>query len=98
MKDCRTYGAGGGEGGPPGQDVLAICLAALASVLGTPYLFELVGPFVEEPVYKTYDSRSLANIMYFVSFGLSGLVIFSITRMALWYDRQGQVARARRSE
>ena len=85
MRGYPSHNSGGGDGGPPGQDMLGICLAALASVLGTPYLFELVGPFVEQLVYKTYDSQTLADVMYVASFGLSGIVIFSVTRMAAWY-------------
>lgn len=75
----------GGGGGPPGQGLLSICLALLAAVLGTPYLFELVGPFVQKLVYQAYDSQALADFMYLASFALSGIAIFAITRMALWY-------------
>ena len=84
MNDFRSQSSGV-ESGPPGQNLLCICLAALAALLGTPYLFQLVGPFIEQLVYKTYGSEDLANVMYFASFGLSGVVIFAVARMALWY-------------
>ncbi|MDF1722444.1 MAG: hypothetical protein P1U65_17355 [Minwuia sp.] len=82
----------GGENGPPGQNMLAVTLALLAAILGTPYLFNYVGPFVENLVYKAYGSRDLADLMYFVSFALSGFVIFAVCRMALWYAIAGIVA------
>jgi|GEM_PF-5909975 len=75
----------GNDNGPPGQNLLAICLAMLAAVLGTPYLFELVGPFIQKLVYQAYDSEALADLMYYASFALSGIAIFTVTRMALWY-------------
>ncbi len=34
----------GGNGGPPGQELLSVSLSLLAAVLGTPYLFSLIGP------------------------------------------------------
>ncbi|MBP5856255.1 hypothetical protein KAJ83_04485 [Marivibrio halodurans] len=83
---------GGGHDGPPGQNLLCVCLALLAAVLGTPALFQLIGPVIKEMVYKAYDSRDLAMLMYFASFGLSGVVIFAICRMALWYAIAGVVA------
>ncbi len=84
--------SGGPEGGPPGQDLLVVTLALLASVLGTPYLFHFAGPFVEKLVYGAYGSRDLASLMYFASFALSGVVIFAVCRMALWYAIAGVVA------
>ena len=75
----------GRDDGPPGQNLLAVCLALLAAVLGTPFVFHFVGPFVEKLVYQQYGSRDLADFMYFASFLLSGVVIFAVTRMALWY-------------
>ncbi len=80
-----TPRASGGSNGPPGQELLGICLAALASVLGTPFVFDHVGPFVEGLVYRAYGSRDLADIMYFASFALTGVVIYAVCRMALWY-------------
>ena len=74
-----------GNGGPPGQDLLGICLAALASVLGTPFVFEFVGPFVEGLVHQAYGWKELAGFMYFASFALTGVVIYAVCRMALWY-------------
>ena len=71
--------------GPPGQDLLGICLALLASVLGTPFLFELVGPIVERLIYQAYGWRDLSGLMYYASFALSGVVIYAVCRMALWY-------------
>lgn len=76
---------GGSNGGPPGQNLICICLALLAAVLGTPYVFHFVGPFVEELVYEAYGWREFATLMYGVSYLLSGIVIFAISRMALWY-------------
>lgn len=35
---------GNNNGGPPGQNLLGITLAALASVVGTPWVFGYVGP------------------------------------------------------
>lgn len=77
--------AGGGNGGPPGQELLSVSLSLLAAVLGTPYVFSLVGPVVERLVYQAYGWRELADLMYFASFGLSSVVIYTVTRMALWY-------------
>lgn len=82
----------GGNGGPPGQDLLCLCLAGLAAILGTPYLFHLIGPWIKQLVYEAYDSSEFAQLMYFASFGLSGAVIFAITRMALWYAIAAVVA------
>lgn len=82
---------GGGEG-PPGQNLLCICLALLAAVLGTPYVFQFVGPFVEKLVFQAYGWRDLASLMYFLSFALSGIVIFAVCRMALWYAISAIVA------
>ena len=76
---------GGGNGGPPGQNLLCVCLALLAAVLGTPYVFHHVGPFIERLVYEAYGSEDLASFMYAASFVVSGVVIFAISRMALWY-------------
>ena len=86
-------GSGSGENnGPPGQNLLAICLASLAALLGTPYVFQLVGPMVERLVYEAYGSRDLADFMYAASFVLSGIVIFAICRMVLWYALAAIVA------
>lgn len=74
-----------GNDGPPGQDLLGICLAGVAAIIGTPYLFNFVGPLAEQIISNAYDSKELASLMYFVSFGLSGLVIYAVCRMALWY-------------
>lgn len=82
----------GGDGGPPGQDLLAISLALLAAVLGTPMLFEYVGPLVRRLVMSAYGSEDFADLMYFASFGLSGVAIFSVCRMTLWYAMAGIVA------
>ena len=75
----------GPGGGPPGQNLLGICLALLASVIGTPWVFDYVGPWVEKLVYSAYGSRELADVMYFASFALSGVVIFAVCRMVMWY-------------
>ena len=85
MKDYNLNNNGGSEAGPPGQDILAISLALLAAVLGTPYVFNLVGPLIEKLVFKAYGSEDLATFMYAASFVLSGVVIFAATRMALFY-------------
>lgn len=76
---------GGGNGGPPGQELLGIALAGVAAVIGTPYLFNLIGPFIAEMVNDAYDSEGLASLMYFASFVLSGVVIYAACRIALWY-------------
>lgn len=88
----QPSGMGGGNGGPPGQNVLCICLALLAAVLGTPYLFHFVGPFVQKLVLEAYGSEGLAAFMYFASYALSGIVIFTISRMALFYAISAIVA------
>ncbi|OSQ47042.1 hypothetical protein [Thalassospira alkalitolerans] len=77
--------SGSNNGGPPGQNLLCICLALLAAVLGTPYVFHYVGPFIERLVYEAYGWRELASFMYAASFLLTSLVIFAISRMTLWY-------------
>lgn len=82
----------GPDTGPPGQNLLCICLALLAAVLGTPYVFHYVGPFVEKLVYQAYGWRDLAVLMYGLSFVLSGVVIFAVCRMALWYAISAIVA------
>jgi len=81
----QAPGPGGGENGPPGQNMLCVCLALLAAVIGTPYVFHFVGPAVEKIVYEAYGWRELASFMYAASFVLSGIVIFAVSRMALWY-------------
>lgn len=78
-------GAGGGKDGPPGQNILGIALAAVAAVIGTPFLFNLIGPAVEDIVRDAYGSDALADLMYFASFALSGVVIYAVSRMALYY-------------
>lgn len=78
-------GQGGGDQGPPGQNLLGVTLAALAAVFGTPILFDLIGPFFEKLVFEVYGSRDLAQLMYYASFALSGLVIYAACRIALWY-------------
>lgn len=87
-------GPGGGNGnqGPPGQTLLVTCLALLAAVLGTPYLFHFIAPVIRELVHQAYGSPALADFMYFVSFALSGVVIFALCRMALWYALSAVVA------
>ncbi|MEQ8602860.1 MAG: hypothetical protein RIB45_06045 [Marivibrio sp.] len=97
MSDPRGYGALPGPGGdhnqgPPGQNLLCITLALLAAILGTPALFQLIGPVIKQLVHEAYDSDGLASLMYFASFGLSGVVIFTVCRMALWYAIAGVVA------
>ena len=92
MSYSNSATSGGGDSGPPGQNLLGICLALLAAVLGTPYLFGYVGPWVERVVYNAYGSRELADVMYFASFGLSGVVIYAVCRMALWYALAAIVA------
>ena len=76
---------GNNNGQPPGQELLGIVLSALAAVLGTPYLFEFVGPAIRDLVASAYESEGFAELMYYVSFLLSGAAIFSICRMALFY-------------
>jgi hypothetical protein len=85
--------ASGGEpeNSPPGQNLLGVCLAMLAAVLGTPYVFHFIGPFIEKLVYEAYGSRDLADFMYIASFALSGVVIFAATRMTLFYALAGIV-------
>ena len=78
-------GSGGGDGGPPGQNLLGITLAALAAIFGTPILFQWIGPVFERLVYEVYGSRDLAELMYYASFALSGIVIYAACRIALWY-------------
>ena len=85
MTNNHQYGGGKQDNGPPGQNLLCICLALVAAILGTPALFEWIGPIVERLIYKAYGSQDLADVMYFASFVLCGVVIFSISRMALWY-------------
>ena len=86
------FKAGGEQSGPPGQDLLCICLALLAALLGTPFVFHHVGPLVERLVYEAYGWRDLAELMYGLSFVLSGVVIFAVCRMALWYAISAIVA------
>lgn len=83
---------GASNDGPPGQNLLCICLALLAAVLGTPYVFQFVGPFVENLVLQSYGSKGLADLMYVASFVLSGIVIFAVCRMTLWYAISAIVA------
>lgn len=78
-------GPGGGTSGPPGQDILGIALSGVAAVIGTPFLFNLIGPWVADIVAEAYGSDALADLMYFASFALSGVVIYAVSRMALYY-------------
>jgi len=74
-----------GGGMPPGQDMLGIVLAALAAILGTPYLFGFIGEPIRDLVASAYESHAFATLMYYVSFALSGVAIYAICRMALFY-------------
>lgn len=86
MTDPRDFNHGNGPGGgPPGQELLSLSLSLLAAVLGTPYLFSLIGPVIERLVNDAYNSEGLASFMYFASYGLSGVIIYTLTRMALFY-------------
>ena len=93
MNEFRGYGPGpgGGDGGPPGQNLLGVCLALLAAVLGTPYLFSFIGPMIEKLVYQAYGWRELADLMYYASFVLSAVTIYALCRMALFYALAGIV-------
>jgi len=92
MNDFSNHKTSGDNGGPPGQDLLAISLALLAAVLGTPVLFEFIGPIVRKLVLSAYGSEGFAALMYYASFVLSGVVIFAICRMVLWYALAAIVA------
>ncbi|WP_420722473.1 hypothetical protein [Hwanghaeella sp. LZ110] len=76
---------GGGESGPPGQNALGILLAGCVAFFVTPYVFEWIGPFVERLVLNAYGSRELADLMYWLSFGLIGGVLFTAARLFFWY-------------
>lgn len=89
MTDFNLRSSGGGDSGPPGQNVLTISLALLAAILGTPMLFEFIGPIVRKLVLSAYGSEEFAVLMYYASFVLSGAVIFSITRITLFYALAG---------
>lgn len=78
--------------GPPGRDLLAVTLAGLAAFLGTPFLFQFVGPAIEGLALRAYGVRELADLAYAASFVLTGVVIFAVTRMALWYAISAIVA------
>lgn len=80
--------------GPPGQDLLGMALAAVASLIGTPYLFNFVGPFIEGIVGEAYGSEGFASLMYYASFALSGVVIYALSRMTLFYTIGAIVAYA----
>tara|TARA_R110001592_G_C12690522_1_gene705730 strand:- start:207 stop:542 length:336 start_codon:yes stop_codon:yes gene_type:complete len=77
--------SGGGNGGPPGQELLGIALASVAALIGTPFLFNLIGPVIAEIINEAYDSEGFAALAYYVSFALSGVVIYAVCRIALWY-------------
>lgn len=70
---------------PPGKELLGICLAAFAALIGTPYLFHYIGPFVENLVYEAYGWRELADLMYAVTFAFCGVAIYAICRLTFWY-------------
>jgi hypothetical protein len=67
------------------MDLLSLCLALLAALLGTPYLFGFVGPHLQNFVYQAYGEPLLAQLTYLGSFVLSGIVIYAVARMALFY-------------
>lgn len=92
MNDFGNLKTSGENNGPPGQNLLAISLALLAAVLGTPVLFEFIGPIVRKLVLSAYGSEEFAVLMYYASFVLSGIVIFAICRMVLWYALAAIVA------
>ena len=85
MKDFNSHSPDRRDASPPGQNALGICLAGVAALLGTPYLFNFIGGYVEELVYNAYGSRDFASLMYVVTFGLCGVAIYSVCRMILWY-------------
>ena len=85
MPHPNPVASGGGNGGPPGQELLSVSLSLLAALLGTPYVFSLVGPVIERLVYEAYGWRELAGVMYFASYALSAVILYTLTRMALFY-------------
>ena len=84
--------SGGGNDGPPGQDMLGVLLAACFAFFVTPVIFEFIGPYVERLVYETYGSQSFAEFMYYVGFALLGGVLFAAARMFFWYVLAALVA------
>lgn len=87
-----SYGGGGQDNGPPGQNLLGIALAAAAAMLGTPAIFHFIGPVAERLIYEAYGVREFASLMYYASFALCGLVIYAACRIALWYAISAIVA------
>jgi len=86
MSDFGTSGhRGGGNGGPPGQELLSVSLSLLAAVLGTPYVFSFAGPIIERLVYEAYGWREISDAMYFASYVLSAVILYTTARMALFY-------------
>lgn len=88
----QAPGPGGGDNGPPGQNMLGILLAATTSIFLTPYVFTLIGPFVERLTLDAYGSREFADIMYWASFILCGGVIYAASRLIYWYVLAALVA------
>jgi len=84
MTSYHPYPPRSGGEGPQGQKLLSVSLALLAAILGTPALFNVIGPVVERLVYEAYGSRDFADIMYGASFVLSGVVIYSISQMTVY--------------
>jgi len=92
MNNQFPNNSGGGNDGPPGQNALGVLLAACVAFFVTPYVFELIGPYVQRLVYDAYGSREFADFMYYVGFALCGGVLYAAARMFFWYVLSALVA------
>ncbi len=79
-------------GGIPGLDTFSLCLAFLAALLGTPYVVDLISPYIEPLLYQAYGRWGLGDATNITAFALVFLIIFSLFRMALWLAFSGAAA------
>lgn len=76
----------------PGLDTLILCFAFLAALLGAPYVYDFLGPFIEPLLYQTYSRWGLGGAAQVTLFALFFLIIFFLCRIALWLAFSGTIA------
>lgn len=70
--------------GPPGLRGFVTCLALLSAAIGTPYVFEFIGPFLRDLIVNAYGNELIGLIMYWFSYVISAGLIFFTSQMGIW--------------
>lgn len=68
----------------PGLRGLIIVCSLTAAVLGTPILFGFIGPYLRDVTYAAYGNDLIAELMYWVSYALSGAGIYFASQITFW--------------